>query len=340
MAPNLARARVVALGTAVRTLELVSSLRSAVPGATVSWHPRWDPEVSAFHRHLGGEAWLAEEVLRRLIDDQTVHTKRVALLRLDGAPWAVVPLRFSGREWQPLLRGVAEPFPHFLATARREDVYAALNRGVLVRNSTENPTRWRNRRWFTADICYDLHLDEPPERYWRQTGRWKSVVQARKRTAGFSLVRDDPGGAAWVVDSWREQWNRGGPADGTAKWRDRKVFDEWGLDTGAVRSWTLIDGNRRVGGCIGVVNQGEMVFQTVYRDREYDRYGIGNRLFAEAVLSAYDEGMRLVSFGPGFRYKRWWARPSGVSYTCTVAPLPVHALNWAADRIAERKGQR
>ncbi len=320
------------LRTTLGALERVSAIHPPVSGVRVSWHERWDSEVSSFYGKLGGELWLPESLLERLIGDQSVHPKRVALLTRRGAPWALVPLRWTAKYWQPLLRGVAEPFPDFLAGDTPEEVYAALNVGIYVRFGLDNPSRFRNLRWVAADLSYELSLDESPELYWREKDRWKSVIQARRRTAEFEVVENDPADTRWVVENWRQRWSTGSVIEAAAKWRDRIAFDEWGLTTGASRSWVLRDGRRPVAGCIGVTRDGSMMLQTVYRDREYDWHSVGTRAFAEAVLGAYELGLREVSFGSGFEYKRWWARPAGSRYTYAVAPLPVHAANWLIDR--------
>lgn len=324
------------LGTMFRALERISALRQPVPGARVSWHSAWDPEVSAFFQQLGGEGWLPEHVLAMLVSDQSIHPKRVALLTRDGEPWALVPLRWTTKYWQPLLRGVAEPFPDFIATHAFGDVFAALNVGVYVRFGTQSPANFRNLRWSTTDTSYDLSLEQSPERYWRQTERWKSVVQARKRSAAFDLVRDDPAATSWTVERWHRRWASGRAIEVSAKWRDRIAFDQWGLTSGAVRSWALRDRDRDrwVAGCIGVIRDGSMMLQTVIREPEYDWYNVGTRIFAEAVLGAYGLGLREVSFGAGFEYKRWWARPGHVRHTFIVAPWPVHAANWLVDRAS------
>ena len=322
------------LETMFRALERISALRQPVPSASVSWHAAWDQDTSRFFKRLGGESWLPEQVLERLVNDQSIHPKRVALLTRDGQPWALVPLRWTTKYWQPLLRGVADPFPDFIATHATEEVFAALNVGVYVRFGTQDPVNVRSRRWAATDTSYDLSLDESPERFWRQTARWKSVVQARKRTAGFDLVRDDPAATRWTVERWRRRWSTGRAIEVSAKWRDRIAFDQWGLTSGAVRSWALRDRGRWVAGCVGVIRDGSMMLQTVAREPEYDWYSVGTRVFAEAVMGAYELGLREVSFGAGFEYKRWWARPGHVRHTYIVAPLPVHAANWLVDRAS------
>lgn len=323
--------RMAVQDAAFRALERVSALRTPVPGARLSWHADWDDHVSSFFHRLGGSEWLPESLLATLVRDKSVHDKRVALLSRHGHPWAVVPLRWTARYWQPLLRGVAEPYADFLAAGAEEDVYAALGVGVYVRFGHENPASFRNLRWVVTDTSYELSMEASPEAYWRETDRWKSVVQARKRSAPFELVLDDPAATRWVVEHWRDHWGTGRAVEAAAKWRDRITFDEWGLTTGATKTWALRDGGRWVAGCVGVIREGSMMLQTVFRDRDYDWYSVGTRIFAEAVLAAYEAQLRQVSFGSGFEYKRWWARPGRQQYTYMVAPLPVHAANWLLD---------
>lgn len=320
-------------------MEAVCSLRRPVAGAAVSWHNRWDAEVSAFYADLGGEGWLPEPLMATLLADQSIHTKRVALLSRRGRPWALVPLRWTSKYWEPLLRAVAEPFPDMLVRGSNREVFAALNVGVFVRYGLDDPAGFRNRRWTTSLTAYELDLDESPELYWRHKDRWKSVTQSRKRTAAFELVTGDPAAERWTVEQWRDRWGTGNPMEAVSRWHDRLAFDDWGRTSGVVKSWALRDGSRWVAGCIGLVRGDTMYLQTVARDREYDWHAVGTRTFSEAVLGAWDAGLRRVSLGAGLEYKRWWAKPKGARYSYLVAPRPVQALHWAVDRATALRGR-
>jgi len=308
-------------------------------GLSVDWHETWDPGVSRFYHALGGGDWLPEELLIRLCADQSAHLKRIALVTREGAPWALVPMRWNTRSWRPLLHGISDPFPLTLSQGGLAETMAALNIGVHIGFGRGNPAGIRNLRWTSSQPCYELDLTTSPEVYWRTTGRWKTVAQARRRGSDFTLLRNDAAFLDWTIRAWRERWSTGRASDTVAQWRDRLTFNCWGLESGAVRSWILLDQERPVAGAIAVVGDGVMNIQTIIRDQEYDWYGVGNRIVAEAMMDAFEFGMERVAFGAGFAYKRWWAPPTGLAYSYILAPFPVHVANWAVDRLDRLGGQ-
>ncbi|MCC6961535.1 MAG: GNAT family N-acetyltransferase [Dehalococcoidia bacterium] len=314
-----------------RALERASRGRRA--GFDVEWRETWDSRASGFYHALGGEDWLPESLLAHLCADQSDHLKRVALVTREGSPWAVAPMRWNTRFWRPLLYGICPPFPEILSCGGLPETMAALNAGVSINLGREDPAGVSNLRWASSAPNYELPLHAPPERYWRTTERWKSVVQARRRSAAFVMVRDDAPSVEWIIRTWRRRWSTGRPADTAAQWRDRLTFNRWGLKTGAVKSWALFDGERPAAGIITVAHGRRVNAQTIVRDRDYDWYGLGNRLLAEAAMDAFESGMERIAFGGRFPYKRWWAPQAGVSHSYILAPFPLHVANWAFDRI-------
>lgn len=322
------------LAPVFRVLEKVSASSPRQDGVEVEFFDSWSPTVSHAYQLLPGHGdWLPEELLARLVADQRTHRKTVAVLWRKGAIWALVPLRLTGEAWQPLIRGVADPYADFLCTGQSGEVLAALRLNLTVWNAETSPAGWRNLRWLTREPSYELLLDEPPERYWRKTDRWKSVVQAQRRTADFELVRDDQSSAAWILERWHEFWFRGDTARLAAKWQDQQAFVDWGLEAGTIRTWALRDGGRWIAGAITVVKDRRLTLLTVYRDRDYDWHSVGTRVFAEASNWAYEQGLERVIFGGGFAYKRWWGKPVGMRHTYGVSPFAVHSLNWITDRF-------
>ncbi len=319
---------------AIRALERFSRALPSPRGTSVHFFDDWNPEVSAAYRALGGEAWLPETLLRDLVTNQRTHRKRVAVLHRDARPWAVVPLRLTGDNWQPLMRGIIDGCDDFLCSGDRGRVLAALRLNVFVMHSPVDPAGWANVRWAGTIGGYELTLGEHPERYWRSRDRWTSVLQARRRTGHFELILDDPDSAHWTIDGWHKRFDTGDSSHVAAKWEDRHIIADWGLRSGLVRSWALRDQGRWIAGVVANVDGGRLTFATVYRDPEYEWHCLGTRLFSEAFIWAYESGMDCVDLGGGLDYKRWWAPPAGRRWHYVVSPLPVHAVRGSVGRAS------
>ncbi|MEO8539474.1 MAG: GNAT family N-acetyltransferase [bacterium] len=324
---------------AARLIERAYELERRRAGITLERFSSWTPEVSAFYRQLDGASWIPEALMRDLVMNQQTHKKMVMTVSRHGEPWALVPLRLLGLSWQPLICGVANAYDNVLCSGDRGDVLGSLGLNIGVVQSWTEPVGWKNVQWKLGQTNYGLPLNESPELFWRKTERWKTVIQARRRSANFELVRDDLDSALWINEKWHERWSRGDISTVVETWQDRETFIRWGLETGAVRCWALRDGRRWIGGVTGIVKAGGLDFATVYRDREYDWYGIGNLLFAETMLWAHSAGLQRATLGAAFEYKRWWAQPDGKHWKFSVCPLPLHALNWAHDRSMELRAR-
>lgn len=322
------------LESTIRALEIFSQALPFRKGVSVCLFDGWGDEASSAYRSLGGEAWLPEALLSDLLSNQRTHKKCVAVLQRHGKPWAVVPLRLTGLEWQPLIRGVIDRCDDFLCSADRGQVLAALGLNIFVWHSPVNPKGWAGVRWSRSIQSYELSLEESPERYWRSRDRWTSVLQARRRTEPFELILDEPDSAHWTIDQWHERFYTGDNARVSSKWEDRHMVADWGLGSGTVRSWGLRDNERWIAGIVANVDGSRLTFSTVYRDPEYDWYSLGTRLFSEAFLWAYESGMDCVDLGGDLDYKRWWARPIQGRWHYAVAPLPVYAVQGSVARLS------
>ncbi|MGH2632223.1 MAG: GNAT family N-acetyltransferase [Tepidiformaceae bacterium] len=319
----------------IRLLERVSNFRTRSDGVSVRWFERWTPECEAAHAELGGGDWLPSALLREMLADQSVHPKRVALVEQDRRPWALVPLRLGGAFWEPLTQGVVHGYPHLLCSEKPELVISHLRLNVAFWDAVDPPDGWRGVRWSASAPAYEIPLDPDPERHWRSTDLWKSIIQANRRTAAFELVCDDFDATQWTIERWRDRFYRGNPADVSSKWGDRIVAARWGLNAGTVHSWVLRDGGRFLAGVVAAVRDAKLTFETVYRDPDYDWYSVGSRTFYEAFRWAQAAGLDAVSLGSLHRYKRRWAPLAAPHWNFVVAPFPVHVLQGSIERARQ-----
>ena len=321
--------------SSLRLLERASNLRARSDEVALRWFDHWTPECDASYEELGGNSWLPSTLLSEMLANQSVHRKGVALLARGGRPWALVPLRLAGAFWEPLTQGVIHGYALFLCQRQPELAISHLRLNVGFWDAPEPPTGWRGLRWSAPVVCYDLSLDGDPERYWRSTDLWKSIVRAKHRTAGFELLRDDFEATKWLIERWRDRFYTGRPREVSSKWGDRILAAKWGLDAGTVRSWVLRDGERYAGGVVTTVVDSKMTFGTVYRDPEYDWHSVGTRTFYEAFAWAKTAGIGSVSLGSLYDYKRRWAPASATHWNYVISPLPVHVVQGAVERAKQ-----
>jgi hypothetical protein len=322
-------------GNTVVVTRLLESLARVMPrtAVRVEWHDRFSARLADTYMAVGGEEWVPLELLRRVLVTPGPHRKRVAVLYRDDRPWAVAPLRLGARFWEPLMQGVIPDLPAFPSAPDDDAVASALRVNLGVWASLQPSTAWKNVRWMSRLPCYEIDLAADPERHWRATELWKTIVQMKRRTADLQLVRDSIDGCTWMIERWRDRFYHGDDDAVSAKWNDRITVAKWALEHGwSMHSWHLRDGDRWVSGATTFERAGRVSLGTIFRDPEYDWYGAGHRCLYEAVMWSRAEGFRTMSFGNSFDYKRRWAQPLGTHWDAIIAPLPVFAWDAAVER--------
>ena len=316
--------------TVTRALERVAATTARRQRLRVEWHEGLGQGLHAAYAAVGGEEWVPAALLIRVLATPGPHRKRVAVVYRDESPCAVVPLREAGRFWEPLLQGVIPEINAFPCVSHQEEVLASLNLNIGCWASLEPPSGNRNLRWAEPKPCYELNVHEDPEPYWRSRNLWKTIVQARNRTSAFELVVDDAGACSWGIEQWRDRFYTGANDQVSSKWNDRVTVANWALaNDWRMHSWHLRDRERDrwVAGVTGFVHDGRLSFGTLFRHPEYDWHGVGHRCFYEVFLWARSQGLKTVSLGADWEYKRRWAPPVGTQWDFVVSPLPVHAWN-------------
>lgn len=304
------------------------------------WQRTWSAELGAIHESLGGEAWVPAALLRTVLETPGPHRKGVAVLYSRGEPWALVPLRLSGEYWEPLLQGVIDPRFPFVARDRDSEVLGALGLSIGCWAATNDCEGWDGVRWKTRQVAYDLNLSADPREHWRRTDLWKTIAQSLRRTGDFEVVLDDMAAAEWVTCHWRERWSTGRPGEIAAKWADRLAATRWGIEHGTAHVWAIRDGAGWVSGVTGFVRDEELHVLSVYRDQRYDWHNVGHRAIYETFSWAYQNGLKSVSLGVDFDYKRRWATPSAPRWSFIVSPFPAHLVQGGVARARALIGGR
>jgi Acetyltransferase (GNAT) domain len=306
----------------------------------VHWSHGLTPGVEEFLANARHGVAAPPALLQLLLTGNDIHEKEIGVICANGRTLAAVPLRRIGRNWEPLLARIVPGYATVIGELPPRLALPSLSRSIFVRDSRDPPLAMRNVRRAATGPTHDLSLRADPEEFWRERGRWPSIITARRRTELFELVVDSTEAARWTIDNWAAYHWRG-PDGVTSLAEDRLIATLYGLEHGSTRCWALRDSGRWVAGCIATVVSGELAFTTVYRRREYDWHSPGSRLFYEAVTWAKESGLQRASFGGHFAYKRHWAPASGLAWNYLVSPFRSHivaaARSGGATLLARRR---
>lgn len=322
----------------VRALERAGALMAGGGGNSPRWFRAVTPEVEAAYERLGGSTWVPLELLR-LVLDFPGYTKRVVILRTDGVPWALVPLRLVDSYWEPMLFSVLPGVPSFICSRDRGQVFGKVGVALRVWESELRTWECSGVRWSTEIPWREVQLHEDLERYWRSRELWKTIIQAKRRTEGFDVVVDDPESAEWAIKGWRERFARVEGRDITRLWRERVIASNWGLANGTMHCWGLRDQHGWVAAATGMNRDGRLALGTLHRATAYGWYGAGNRILYEMVMWARENGLDSITLGGHFGYKRRWAPVTGARSQLLIAPVPAAALLGAVERSRELWGR-
>lgn len=302
----------------------------------VVWFDAWEPALDDALRELPEMEGCPHDLYRRLIEHRTGARKKTALITERGAPVAVVGLRVHQRHWEPVTQAVV---PWTIIPCKDGYLFpslAAVNLDVWMKYQPELPVGPYVRQ-VVSFPTYKIDARTDFEAFWRSTGIFKDIRQARNRTAGFAFEVDNPDAVTWTIGRWAEKW-ADHPGGETAVAGDLRLASEYRQRTGGHHVFRLLDGEVPVAGRTFFVNGSQVVTSCAYYAPEYRRLGVGNRLyelfFRWVAASAYDG----VNLGGGHAYKARWAPEDGMLHTYNVAPVHVH-LAQTALRTVGRMGR-
>lgn len=302
---------------------------------SVSWYSTWHPELDEALKSFPEPAVRPHGMMSALARFDTAVPKATALVTHDDVPVAVVPLRRTGRSWEPVTSWSVpgQPFP---ARVDVLTVTRALRRSVHLawwRMGASPSLNRRQGRVLTVPT-YQADLTGDWEEHWRQTSHWKSVRRARRRCARYTTRVDHPAAVEWIMvnaeRAWRSSPNRVDPT-----FSDRLLATQYLSTVGQVQTVCLLDDGWPIAGSLSIIQDDVLVGLTMYRDRRYDRDGVGVRVMDVELEVSAQRGLRASDFGGGFDYKNRWAPEEGVRADVLVAPT-MHQLARQA-RIAARQ---
>jgi hypothetical protein len=293
----------------------------------VSWFERWHADLEGALRELPEMPTCPHELYRQLIETPGILPKRVALVTEHDTPVAVIGLRREPTQWLPVTSWVAPGSiaPH--RTGYLVAAFAALRMPVKVAwwHESEPPPVGACLQVSARIPTHKLTCEGDFEAYWRQSGQMKHILRARKKCAAFQVVVNHPGANEWAINGAGRKWAPPGLA-----WipgmRDKLTAARYWEPRQRLISVSLLDGERIAASANGFALGRELVGLTNYREPEYDRLGVGHRVFDALLWCARERGFEKLDFGGGHEYKSGYAPEDGARWQLTFAPDGIEAL--------------
>lgn len=292
-------------------VEAMAEIGARTPrlGKTIQWKSRWDAECDSVLAALPAPEGVTRELYRKLVAPAD-PAKRHALVRVNGAPTALISLRRRRVYWEP---APYQCLPNFIAPAIDD---AALGRALnalalevrVASGLNLAPHAMRARRTHDYEV-YQADLTGDYGALWSKK-HLSNVRRARERCAGLTHRVDGDGDLRWILDLWRQNWERDVERE-TVSADDRLRF--WGALMAAAPApgrWrahtiTLLDGDKRIAGAV-LLSRGETVsFQCAARDPAHEALSAGTRVLDFAMEWAAQSGFRTFDLGSGDYKKRW-----------------------------------
>lgn len=312
---GLRKAAKSVLAPAVRAVwpavEAVAEIGARAPrrDKTIQWKSLWDAECDAVLAALPAPDGVTRELYRKLVASSH-PAKRHALVRVNGAPTALISLRRRRVYWEP---APYQCLPNFIAPAVDDGALGrALNALALeVRIASglaDAPHALKARRSHDYDV-YQADLTTDYAAHWAKK-HLSNVRRARERCAGLVHRADGAGDLRWILDLWRQNWERDVERE-TVSTDDRLRF--WGALMAAPpanNQWrahtiVLLDGDKRVAGAVLLARGDTVSFQCAARDPAYEAMSVGTRVLDYAMEWAAQSGFRCFDLGSGDYKKRW-----------------------------------
>jgi hypothetical protein len=330
-------------GVVTQNAGLRDRVLASYSGLRVTWFDGWHPALEEALQSLPEMETCPHELFRLLVQNPGPARKRAALVSEKGVPVAVVGLRQRGHySWEPVTQwivpGAIFPAqPGYLVRALEalgRDLWVAWWRmggpppfSPLIRSMESMPT-------------HRMHSCQDFEQYWRETSHFKTVRRVRNRCRDLTLAINKPGAAAWTIRNWQSTW-LDHPTSADPGLSDRILVAEYLERHGRHFTLSLLDGDRLAGSATLTVQHRDLVAGVLYREPEYDPYGIGNRLVDLSFCFAAEHGYETLDIGGGHDYKKHWAPQEGERWWFNISPEPLfwmkRTVQWAS-KLRKRSG--
>jgi hypothetical protein len=290
-------------------------------GLYVEWHEKWNSKLGESLQSLPEMEDCSHELYRLLLQNPGPNAKPIALLTEKKDPVALVGLRQEGFHWvlvsQWLLPGVLFPVKPGYFVRAIEALGLELSIGWWRHKMP--PPQGKTIRQVEPTPTYQLKLSDDLEQFWRRTKFMKTLRQARNRCQNFSFHINPPGALDWTVRNWHETWFDTS-LESTGSSLDRLAVAQYLEAQGKHYTFSLTDEGKIISGATVFVQGNDLVAGVSCRDREYDRYGVGDDLLHRLFIWAADSRYDIFDLGGGHKYKKNWAPLGGHRWMVKFSP--------------------
>jgi GNAT superfamily N-acetyltransferase len=314
---------------------MAASLSASRHGLHVEWFDHWHPALDEALESLPEKASCPHELFRLLVQTPGSTPKRATLVTEHGVPVAVAGLRQRGWcSWEPVTQWIVPGAVFPAQPGYLIPVLEALGVDVWVAwwrmESPPPPSRWT--RYMASTPTHRIRCSDDFERYWRENKYFKTIQNKRNRCRDFILAVNSPGSAEWTITNWEANW-RTNPTNVDPSLPDRIVAARYLEKQGRYYTLSLLDQGTPIGGATMTVHHNDLVAGVIYREPEYDWYGIGVRLIDACISFAAESGFETIDLGGGHDYKKYWAPQEGKHWLLNICPEPLfrakQVVNWA-----------
>jgi GNAT superfamily N-acetyltransferase len=291
-------------------------------GLKIRWFNEWTAVLGRALEQLPESTECPHELFVAIMQNPSRARKSIALVTEGDQPVAVIGLRSTGfGRWDIIGGGGVSP--RFLAHAVDGYLFPALSAlGVNVHISTQTeqpPEQWV--RQVVAHPVFRIALSSDYEAYWRESGQWSGVREARKRTKDLVTEIDGPGAAEWTIRNWAAHWH----SRATTSEDDLVLAAEYYRRIGRFHTIRLLDGVEPVSGHNFFVEGSGLLFVSTFTRPEYRQQRAGVRAQDAAFEWGARMGFQHMDLGVGHEYKRRWAPASDIRWSFDVRPWHLHA---------------
>lgn len=296
-------------------------LNRASPRAAVSWFRDWSDVLDEAIELLPDAETCPRDLHRELLAANCAAGGAAVMVERDQHPIAVIGLRPAGAlRWEVQTNWMT---PGFVCAAEHDDILpalAAVRRDLVV-------AWWRMPATFAHSSV--RHVRTTPvhqirtadrQAYWSRRMRQR-IASARRKCASLDLSVNQPGDAAWVIESWAQKWgiDQGQPASATAV-EDRIRIAEHLEPIGRHVTLVLRDGETPIAGATSYVHDGTLVAGTLYRDDSIESLPTGVRMIDAVFEYAAQQHIETIDLGGGHDYKIRWAPERAEHHELIVSP--------------------
>ena len=259
----------------------------------------------------------------------------MALVTENGLPVAVVCIRQKGKlAWEPVTQWILPGLLFPMKSGYEMAILEALQKELWVGwwRMPNPPQKSLLVRYFETLPTYRMRVNADVEQYWRENGYFKTIRRIRNKCSSFSVSINEPGSAEWIIKNWEVRWRKNENLPDPSL-PDRIVAAKYLEDHNYHFSLILRDGDKKIGGATMTVHNKDLVAGVLYRDLQYHRLGIGDRLIDLSFSFAQENGFETFDIGGGHKYKKHWAPQTGDRHYFQICPEPLYLLKQTIQKI-------